>query len=344
MRTGTSQHDVEDGAPAPPVRLTIPQWAVAGPVPAAAGVFLLVLLLTLSTSSFATEENVGVIARAAAITIVVALAQMVVVAAGGLNLSVGAIGGLVAAVCGGLMNSYGVPPALAVLAGLGVGTASGALSGVVIARFGISSFIVTLASGSIITSIALSLTKSVPYYSLPVDFRAFGNASVAGVSVIFVVTILVAVAIGVIFKYGSFGRQVLAFGANPRATELNGVPVGRLQVAVFALSGLLASIASVLLIARLGDADPTIGSDWLLVSFAAPIIGGARLAGGYVSVLGTVLAAILFCVLLNGFVHWNIDVSYVQLLFGLVILLAAASDRIRQVSSEAAQRRQRRNT
>jgi ribose transport system permease protein len=343
MTASASPDEVVDDAPGP-VRLMIPGWAIAGPVPAAAGVIVLVVLLTLSTPSFATGENLGVIARAAAITILVALAQMVVVAAGGLNLAVGAIGGLVAAVCGGLMNSFGVPPALAVLAGLTAGTTCGALSGAVIARFRISSFIVTLAAGSIITSIALSLTKSVPYYSLPVDFRAFGNANVAGVSLIFVVTILVTVAIGVVFKYGSFGRQVLAFGANPRATELNGVPLGRLQIAVFALSGLLASIASVLLIARLGDADPTIGSDWLLVSFAAPIIGGARLAGGYVSVLGTLLAAILFCVLLNGFVHWNIDVSYVQLLFGLVILLAAASDRIRQVSSEAAQRRQRRKT
>jgi ribose transport system permease protein len=308
------------------------------------GVLLLGLLLTLSTTSFASGENFDVIARAAAITIVVALAQMVVIAAGGLNLSVGATGGFVAAVCGSLMNSYGVPPPLAVVAGLGVGTLCGAMSGLIVARFGISPFIVTLASASILTSIALSLTKSVPYYSLPAEFRAFGNASASGVSVIFIVAILVSVAIGIIFKYASFGRQILAFGANPRATELNGVPVGRLQIAVFALSGFLASLAAILLIARLGDADPTVGNDWLLVSFAAPIIGGARLAGGYVSVFGTVLAAILFCILLNGFVHWNIDVSFVQLLFGLVILLAAASDRIRQLSSDAEQRRQRRNT
>jgi ribose transport system permease protein len=326
------------------MRLSIPGWAATGPAPAAAGVLLLGLVLTLSTTSFAAAENIAVIARAAAITIIVALAQMVVIAAGGLNLSVGATGGLVAVVCGGLMNSYGVPPLLAVAAGLLVGTLCGAVSGLVIGRFGISSFIVTLATGSIITSIALSVTQSVPYYSLPAEFRAFGNASVAGVSVIFIVTILVSVAMAIVFKDTSFGRQVLAFGANPRATELNGVPLGRLQIAVFALSGLLASLAGVLLIARLGDADPTVGSDWMLVSFAAPIIGGARLAGGYVSVLGTVLAAILFCMLLNGLVHLNVDVSFVQLLFGLVILLAAGSDRLRQLSSDATQRRQRRGS
>ena len=138
----------------------------------------------------------------------------------------------------------------------------------------------TLAAGSIITSIALGLTQSIPYYYLPADFQAFGNASVLGVPLIFLVAILVSVVMGVVFKYTSFGRQILAFGANPRAAELNGVPLVRLQVAIYALSGLLAAAAAVLLIARLGDADPTVGNDWLLVSFAAPIIGGARLAGG----------------------------------------------------------------
>src|SRR5581483_60504 len=154
--------------------------------------------------------------------------------------------------------------------------------------------------------------------------------------------ILLAIVLAIVFRYVSFGRQILAFGANPRAAELNGIPIGRLTVSVYALSGFLAASAAVLLIARLGDADPVIGKDWLLVSFAAPIIGGTRLAGGQVSVLGTVLGALLLGILANGLVHWNVDVFFVQLISGLIILAAGGIETIREMSSAAAQRRQRR--
>jgi ribose transport system permease protein len=303
---------------------------------------LLALALALSTRTFATMENFRVIALGAAVTIIVGLAQMVVIGAGGMNLAVGATGGLVAVACGSLMNSFGVSPVVAVAAGLAVGALSGALTGAIIVRGSFSPFIVTLAAGSILTGIALGITQSVPYYNLPDAFQAFGAADILGAPLIFLVALCLAAVLAFLFRYTSFGRQILAFGANPRAAELSGVPVGRLQVAIYALSGLLAAWASVLLIARLGDGDPAVGKDWLLVSFAAPIIGGTRLAGGYVSVGGTVLGAILLSVLVNGLVHWNANVFFVQLISGGIILAAGGIERIREISSEAAERRERR--
>jgi ribose transport system permease protein len=303
---------------------------------------LLALALSLSTHTFATAENFKVIALGAAVTVVVGLAQMVVVGAGGLNLSVGATGGLVAVVCGSLMNSFAMPPIAAVAAGLAVGTLAGGLTGAVIVRGAFSPFIVTLAAGSILTGIALGITQSVPYYNLPDDFQALGTATVLGVPVIFLVALVVAGLLGFVFRYASFGRQILAFGANPRAAELGGVPLARLQVAIYALSGFLSAWASVLLIARLGDGDPAVGRDWLLVSFAAPIIGGTRLAGGYVSVVGTVLGALLLATLVNGLVHWNANVFFVQLISGGIILAAGGIERVREMSSEASERRERR--
>ena len=317
-------------------------WSTAGPAGVAVGVLLLAGVLTISTASFASGDNFEVVTRAAAITIVVGLAQMVVLAAGGLNLAVGATGGLVAAVIGSLMNSYEVAPALAVLGGLAVGTASGGLVGFVIVQGRYSPFIATLAALSVFTGIALGMTRSVPFYHLPDDFQAFGSGSILGVPLIFCVAIVLALVLGVVFSYTSFGRQILAFGANARAAELNGVPVKRLQIAVYALSGFLASCAAVLLTARLGNADPAIGKDWLLISFAAPIIGGARLAGGSVSVLGTVLGALLLAMLANGLVHWNVDVFFTQLFSGLIILAAGGIERVREINSEASMRRERR--
>jgi ribose transport system permease protein len=316
--------------------------ATAGPSGVIVGMLLLALALSLSTHTFATAENFKVIALGAAVTVVVGLAQMVVVGAGGLNLSVGATGGLVAVVCGSLMNSFAMPPVVAVAAGLAVGTLAGGLTGAVIVRGAFSPFIVTLAAGSILTGIALGITQSVPYYNLPDDFQALGTATVLGVPVIFLVALGLAGLLGFVFRYASFGRQILAFGANPRAAELGGVPLARLQVAIYALSGFLSAWASVLLIARLGDGDPAVGRDWLLVSFAAPIIGGTRLAGGYVSVVGTVLGALLLAILVNGLVHWNANVFFVQLISGGIILAAGGIERVREISSEASERRERR--
>lgn len=321
---------------------TLAASATAGPSGVAVGVVLLTLALWLSTRSFGSVENLQVVAKGAAITIVVGLAQMIVIGAGGMNLSVGATGALVSVVCGSLMNSYGASPVVAVVAGLAAGTVCGGLIGAIIVRGRFSPFIVTLAAGSILTGIALGITQSVPYYHLPQDFAELGEANLLGVPVLFVVALVLAIVLGLVFRYATFGRQILAFGANPRAAELSGVPLGRLQIAVYALSGFLAACAAVLLISRLGDADPAIGKDWLLVSFAAPIIGGARLAGGYVSVLGTVLGAILLGVLANGLVHWNVDVFFVQLISGLIILAAGGIERVREISSDSARRRERR--
>ncbi len=330
-------------AAAGPIGGALRRLAAAGPSGAAAGTLFLAIALSLTTRSFATSENFRVVALGAAVTITVGLAQMVVIAAGGMNLAVGATGGLVAVVCGSLMNSFAVPPGLAVAAGLAAGAGSGALIGAIIVRGGFSPFIVTLAAGSILTGIALGVTQSVPYYNLPDAFQAFGTARLAGVPAIFLTAIALAVCLGLVFRYTAFGRQILAFGANPRAAALSGVPLGPLQVAVYALSGLLAAAAAVLLVARLGDGDPAVGRDWLLASFAAPIIGGTRLAGGYVSVLGTVLGALLLAVVVNGLVHWNANVFFVQLISGGIILAAGGIERVREMSGEAADRRERRS-
>ena len=314
----------------------------AGPAAAFAGAIALSAVLALTTHSFASLENIEVVAKAAAVTIVVGLAQMVVIGAGGMNLAVGATGGIVSVICGGLMNSFGVDPMFAVVVGLLGGTLSGAVIGAIIVRGGFSPFIVTLAGGSILTGIALGITQSVPYYHLPDDFQTLGEAELVRIPVMFWIAILIALVLAVVFRSVSFGRQILAFGANPRAAELSGVPIGRLTISVYTLSGFLAACAAVLLIARLGDADPVIGKDWLLASFAAPIIGGTRLAGGQVSVLGTVLGALLLGILANGLVHWNVDVFFVQLISGAIILAAGGIETIRAMSSAVAERRLRR--
>ena len=134
------------------------------------------------------------------------------------------------------------------------------------------------------------------------------------------VLLLVMLAIGAVlwfvFSRVGLGRQILAVGANPRAAELAGVPVNRSRIVVHALAGFLAAFAGIILTARLGVAQPSIGNDWLLSSFAAPIIGGTLLSGGYLSVPGVIAGALLLTLVANGLIQLNIDPYWTQLFSG----------------------------
>lgn len=313
----------------------------AGP----SGAFIAVVVLSVALAAAAPKslsgDNLQVLAYAVANLAVVAFAQMVVLAAGGMDLSVGAIGGLTAVVTGGLMEVWGVPPPFAILLGLLLGTGAGALNGFLVVRTGLSAFIVTLATASVFTGINLGLTAGKPFYYLPESFKALGNWTLAGIPGLLFVMLVIAVALWFLFSRVGLGKQILAMGANQRAAELAGVPVERCRIIVHALAGLLAAFAGIILTARLGIAQPSIGNEWLLSSFAAPIIGGTLLSGGFLSVPGVVAGALLLTLVSNGLIQLNIDPYWTQLFSGLIILAAGGIDRLRTLNLERMERTER---
>jgi len=127
------------------------------------------------------------------------------------------------------------------------------------------------------------------------------------------------------------GRYLLAVGGNSQAAELSGIPRDRIIVLAHALSGLLAAIGAILAVAQLGSAQPTIGADWLIISFAAPIIGGAALTGGHISVAATALAVVLIVLIQNGMVLAQVDPYWVEFLLGALILVAVGLNRLRAI-------------
>lgn len=296
-------------------------------------VFCLGTYLALTTANFTSSDNFNVLAYGVANLALVAFAQMVVIAVGGMDLSVGAMAGLAAVIVGGLMELWQVPTPLAIAAGLCVGAAGGAVTGWLVVRTGLSAFMVTLATASVYTGINLGLTSGRPFYYLPDDFKALGSLSVAGIPILLLITLGVAALLFFMFHSMGLGRQILALGANARAAELAGVPVGRTRIAAHALSGVLAAMAGIMLTSRLGVAQPSIGNDWLLNSFAAPIIGGTLLAGGYVSIVGTLFATLLLLLVGNGLIQLGIDTYWTQFFSGLIILAAGGLDRLRGVSN-----------
>jgi ribose transport system permease protein len=290
--------------------------------------------LASSAPGFLSGFNQFALQRDVAVFVVIGFSQMVVLAIGALNLAVGAIGVVAAMLCGGLMQRAGLPPAVAVLAAVAAAGLAGGLNGWFVVRSRLNAFVVTLATSSIFSGLMLIATRAEAYRGLPDAFVDFGRTRVAGLPVLLVVTLAVTLWLVFIFRSTALGRSLLALGANPRAAELSGLPVGRLTIAAHALSGALAGVAGVMVVARLGSALPSIGSDWVLASFVAPVIGGTLLAGGAVSVVGTLLGAVLVVSITNGLNLLQVSNFWVQLFQGLVLLVAVVFDRWRSVRSE----------
>lgn len=294
-------------------------------------VILMSAVLTIMEPRFLTQFNFYVLLRGIAVTLIVAYAQLMVLVVGQLNLSVGATGGMVAVCTGGMMEVWGLPTLMAIALGLVLGVAAGVANGLLTTKTGINGFIITLATASAFTGVTIGLNDAKPYYNLPKQFVSFGQGRAGPFPYIAIVTIVVAVALWVLFERTLLGRQILAVGGNQRAAELSGVPVDRIIVIVFTLSALLSSLAAIILMARLGSAQPSIGSDWLLPSFAIPIVAGIALTGGTAPVINTALAAFLIALIDNGLVLTKADPYWIQFLLGAIILGAVGLNRVRAV-------------
>jgi ribose transport system permease protein len=245
--------------------------------------------------SFLTPFNIFVLLSAIAVNMLVALGQLVIIGVGQMNLALGSIGGLVAISFGAMMELWGFPPVAAIICGLLIGAAAGMASGVVIARTGISAFIITLAGLQIFKGINLGITEAQPFYGIPQGVKDFGSLSIIGpIPWLIVPTVIASIAVWLLFSRLRIGRYILAIGGNR-------------------------------------NGHPTIGDDWLISSFAAPVIGGAILAGGHVSVPGTFFGVVIIAIITQALVVFAIDPFVVQIVLGGLILWAVGINRLREV-------------
>jgi ribose transport system permease protein len=302
--------------------------------PAQLGLLIILLILwfvfTSLAPGFLSRFNLNSMGRSVAIDVVVGFAQMVVLATGGMNLSVGAIGVCCVMIAGYLMQAAGLPIPVAILLTLAFGGLLGALNGLAIVKTGVNSFIVTLASASLFSGGMLIFTKGVPLNGLPATFGAFGRSGVGPVPSLAIVALLIGTLLYILFKHTVLGRQILAVGANARTAEMSGIPVGRITIFVHVLSGVLAGAAALMLTSRLSAAMPAVaGDDWLLPSFLAPVIGGTSLAGGMVSVIGTILGALLVATIRSGLLVLQVGNFWLQLFLGVFLLSAILFERYR---------------
>jgi ribose/xylose/arabinose/galactoside ABC-type transport system permease subunit len=254
-------------------------------------------------SAFATGFNVQSVLAGDAKYALVALGMAFVIMCGGIDLSVGsvvALGGVVAVD----LSATGLVPSFA--AALTVGAAVGVVNGVLVARYKLAPFLVTLATLLIARGLALYLADArSAVASSEGSFQAFGRWSVLGIPVSFWVVLVLFAAGALILRGTAFGRNVLAVGGSEDAARLMGLPVERTQVLVYTVSGSLAGLAGAFLAAQTGSVDTAAGQGWELTAIAAVVVGGTLLTGGVGSVFGTLVGVLLLQLIFNIIVFEN---------------------------------------
>ncbi len=292
-------------------------------------------VITVLKPAFLSSYNLQILLASIAINAMIVFSQAIIIAIGQMNLSIGAIGGLAAISFAGAMEVWGLPVPLAAALGLAIGLGAGLLNGWLVAASGISAFIITLATLYIFNGITLGITEAQPFYGIAESVKTFGDAILIGPVPIIAVPTLVVIA-GMIWMLTRMriGRHILAVGGNAHAAELGGVSVQRTIIWAHAISGVLAALAGMIVVARLQIGQPTIGNDWLITSFAAPVIGGALLQGGHLSVIGTLLGVVIIAIITQGLVLFGVDPFAMQIALGGLILWAVAIDRTRSWRAE----------
>ncbi|MAY63318.1 MAG: sugar ABC transporter permease [Rhizobiales bacterium] len=301
---------------------------------------LIAIIATFSflSPNYATVSNFLIMSNHVAIFGLLALGMMLVILNGGIDLSVGSVLGLTGVFAGFLMQgveiqSAGVilyPPVWAVVVmTIGLGAFVGLCNGVLIAYFRVPAFVATLGSLYVARGVALLMTNGLTFNNLRGDvsldntgFGWLGFNRLFGVPIGVIVLAIVAIVAGLVLSRTAFGRWLYSSGGNERAAELSGVPVKRVQVSVYVLSGMCAAIAGLVLSSQLTSAGPTAGTTYELTAIAAVVVGGASLMGGRGTVRGTLLGAFVIGFLSDGLVIIGVS-SYWQTVFtGAVIVLA----------------------
>ncbi len=314
---------------------------------------LLILILVLFSIFAATSPNflnsrfvIYPLLRDASIIAIAGLAQMCALSIGHMNIAVGRMAAMGALVAGFSYQYLGLPLIVGLLLGVVAGALLGALAGTIIVRSGVNSFVVTLALDfallGLVTLIYKSLTAEASAFTTKpagMDFwrnTSFGDLCMGGVCglpaipVMIIPTLIVAAIVWYVYERSRAGRELISIGTNIAAAELSGINSKRRVLLAHVMSGSLAALAGVLLGFASGSFTAVIGSEFMLPSFLAPVLGGTLMAGGFVSVLGTLLGAVLSGIIRMGLSVHGLGLDMLNIALGTVLLVALASERWRK--------------
>ncbi len=291
--------------------------------------------LTIAEPAFGSFANLVNILQQVTVIAVLALGVNVVIFTGGIDISVGSIVAFTGIVMGKLIVEGGMPDAVGIAVALLIGALCGTFNGIMISKFKLQPMIATLAMMSMARGAALTLADGQTITGYSDAFRWIGIAEIGStqIPVQIVFMILLYLLLFYVMKYRKFGRYIYSIGGNEEATRLSGINVDKYKTLAYTVSGLCAAIASVILVAKLNSAQSTAGLDYEMYAIASCVIGGTSLLGGFGSVWGTFVGAIIMIVIRNGLNLLNVSSNLQKLVIGVVILLAVLADSLRHKAS-----------
>jgi len=296
------------------------------------GVLLVVIfIMAIMSPYFFSWKNCRNILNQSAIYLVLSIGMTFVICAGQIDLSVGAIIGF-SGVCMGLLLNQGVSPIWAILIELLIGVIVGIVNGIFVAYGKINSFIVTLGMMTILRGITLILTNSSSVFGFGNIITFIGSGKIGPVNMPIILSLVIATVGGMLLHRTIFGNYCLFIGTNEIALNRSGVNVKKYKIIIFALCGLCASVAGLIITARLNSAEPLAGQGYEMDAIAASILGGTSMQGGKGNIIGTIIACLILNIMKNGLTLLAISSHYQEILTGLILLISV-------LISESEQRR-----
>lgn len=305
------------------------------------------LFFSIMAPNFVSVANAVIISKHVAINAILAIGMTYVILTGGIDLSVGSIVGLTGMVAGGLIlhgirvDALGViiyPNVFeVVLIVLGVGTAIGAVNGLLITRLGVAPFIATLGTLYVARGAALLLSGGATFPNLVgkselgnQGFPVIGAGTLFGIPFSILLLVVIALVAAYVANRTPFGRKVYAVGGNERAAALSGVRVDRVKLAVYMISGFCAAVVGLIVSSQLVASHPASGETFELNAIAAAVLGGTSLSGGHGRIGGTIIGAFVIGVLGDGLVMMGVSEFWQMLIKGLVIIAAVVLDQLQR--------------
>lgn len=302
------------------------------------GVFFILVIefviFSLASKSFLTLGNILSVGRQMSFTGIAAIGMTLVMLTGGIDISVGSMLAMAGVLCAKLSADVGLPLWIAVVITLLVGALFGLINGAAVTRLHIPALIATLATQTILKGIAYLLTNAVPVKNLSATYKFLGQGYIFGViPVPLIITVALYVLAWWYLDKTYLGRRVYLSGGNEEAARLSGINTKWTITGTYVFSGVFAAIAGVLMAARLGSGQPSVGSGFEMDVITATVLGGISVNGGKGKVVNVFVGACIMGVLANGMTMLNINQYLQWIINGLVLLFAVTMSNLRKSSS-----------
>lgn len=289
---------------------------------------VLVIIAFFVNPNFLSSGNIFDVLRSASFNIILAIPLTFLMSSGQMDLSIGAttaLGGVVAA----MAQTSGVPLMLSIMLGLGSGVAVGLINGILVERFRMPAFILTMATQYAVNGLILVITRNNAVTGLSNSFRVIAQTRIGNISATVFYALFIAIIGYIIYNRTKYGREVLAIGGNPETAHLAGIKLKSKRIQLYIATGFFAALTGILYASRFSSAQTNAGSGTELTIMASVIIGGTSLYGGSGTIIGTVLGCILFATITNALPVMGVSNSWQKVVFGVILVIALFIDQLR---------------